>query len=319
DSTSGGSRALSRNFVADAVAEVAPAVVNIMCAVDGFMMSGISSGSGFVLTDDGFVVTNAHVVVASSDGRVVCTMMDGKKVAGTVHSLDLLADIALVKLDASYTGKRYATARVGSSSKVRVGEFVVAIGSPLSLQNSASFGIVSATARHASELGLANNRAEYIQTDAGINSGNSGGPLVNLDGEVIGICSMKLKNSDGISFAIPMDAAMQVINQLMSNKKVVRPYVGITLVNFASAAKTKSKKSLLQTREVQVRVSNVAKGSPANLCGIRSGDIIKEVDGKVVAGVRDVLGAVGFVVGRTIEFKIHRDSNDIKVRLTTAP
>jgi S1-C subfamily serine protease len=160
-------RPLSRNFVADAIEIVAPAVVNIMCAVDSFMMTGISSGSGFLFTEDGFVVTNAHVVASSADGRVVCTMMDGKKVAGSVHSLDLLSDIALVKLD--NTGVIYITAPVGSSGKVRVGEFVIAIGSPLQLQNSASFGIVSATARHASELGLANNRAEYIQTDAAIN------------------------------------------------------------------------------------------------------------------------------------------------------
>jgi len=139
--------------------------------------------------------------------------------------MDRLSDIALIKIEAS-VGEDLPIATLGRSNKLKAGEFVVALGSPLFLQNSVSFGIVSATARHGSEIGMEKNRTDFIQTDAAINVGNSGGPLVNLDGEVIGINSMKAQGVDGISFAIPIDTASIIVNQLMKNKRVVRPYIG---------------------------------------------------------------------------------------------
>lgn len=270
---------LSRYFVVDAIDSVAPAVVNIICSVEGYLVSGVSSGSGFIITEDGFVVTNAHVVASSRDGKVLVTTMNGKKRTGAIHSIDTASDIALVKLDSNFDGERFPTASLGASGSVRTGEFVIALGSPLQLQNSASFGIVSATARHASELGLANNRSEYIQTDSAINVGNSGGPLINLNGEVIGINTMKVRGTDGISFAIPIDTAAQVIRQLMLNRKVVRPYVGLKLANYISGRKEKRHGSthsrgitpsdLLNTQDAQVIVIKVEKNSPAEIGGFQ--------------------------------------------------
>lgn len=270
---------LSRYFVVDAIDSVAPAVVNIICSVEGYLVSGVSSGSGFIITEDGFVVTNAHVVASSRDGKVLVTTMNGKKRTGAIHSIDTASDIALVKLDSNFDGERFPTASLGASGSVRTGEFVIALGSPLQLQNSASFGIVSATARHASELGLANSRSEYIQTDSAINVGNSGGPLINLNGEVIGINTMKVRGTDGISFAIPIDTAAQVIRQLMLNRKVVRPYVGLKLANYVSGRKEKRHGSsrsrgittsdLLNTQDAQVIVIKVEKNSPAEIGGFQ--------------------------------------------------
>jgi HtrA serine peptidase 2 len=240
-------------------------------------MSGASSGSGFIINKEGYIVTNAHVVAPASDGRVVVTMTNGRKKAAHVHSMDLLSDIAVVKLDDAHEDM-LPTISFGDSSKVRSGEFVIAIGSPMHLQNSASFGIVSATARHASELGISNNRSEYIQTDAAINMGNSGGPLVNLDGEVIGINTMKVKGTDGISFAIPIDIAVQIVNQLLTNKRVIRPYVGLKMANMVPNVTESSQHSnrnyrkrhtdILSTEETKVVVLDVVKGSPAHNCGI---------------------------------------------------
>lgn len=254
---------ITRNFVADVVETVSPAVVNIICTSNNFL-GAVSSGSGFIINSDGFIVTNAHVVAPSSDGKVVVTMKNGEKKQATIHSLDTISDIALVKLDE--IDDLLPTVPFGVSSRVRSGEFVIAIGSPMHLQNSASFGIVSATVRHASELGLSKNRSEYIQTDAAINVGNSGGPLVNLDGEVIGINTMKVKDTDGISFAIPIDIASQIISQLISTKRVVRPYVGLKLAN-VSSSKNK-RKSLTSVEETQVVILDVTRGSPAYNAGL---------------------------------------------------
>lgn len=279
-----GNKRLSRNFVADVVEVCAPAVVNIVSVGNaGFGGVVASAGSGFIISKDGYIATNAHVVSTSSDGRLVITFKDGTKKPGFVHSMDVLSDIAIVKVDDAYINEPLPTIPFGSSSRTRAGEFVVAIGSPMQLQNSASLGIVSATARHASELGLSNNRAEYIQTDAAINVGNSGGPLVNLEGEVIGINTMKVKGVDGISLAIPIDIASIIINQLLRNKRVVRPYVGLKMANlipvqeekdrslsFFRNKKPKSSVPPMMTAEkMQVVVLDVVRGSPAYLAGFQ--------------------------------------------------
>lgn len=167
-----------------------------------------SSGSGFII-DDNFVVTNAHVVEPFKHGQIKITMWDGTKLSGRVHSLDAASDIALLKIDARGSnmgfGLSLPVAKLGNSSDLALGQFVAALGSPLTLTNSVTFGVVSAVSRNAAELGMARNKNDYIQTDAPINAGNSGGPLINMDGEVIGINTMKLKGSDGISFALPID------------------------------------------------------------------------------------------------------------------
>lgn len=313
-STRDSSSYLRRNFVAEAADIVSSAVVNIVIEVNTGWVVGVSSGSGFFYSKDGFIVTNAHVVAPSTDGKVLVTMWNGRKRRGIVHSMDKLSDIALIKLTDVGFDEDLPVAVMGTSGKLHIGEFVVALGSPLQLQNSITFGIVSATARHGSELGMAQNRTEFIQTDAAINVGNSGGPLVNLDGEVVGINSMKVRDSDGVSFAIPIDTAQQVIKQLIANKRVIRPYVGLRMINFAASnnrkLKSRDKNGMFTAEEIQVLVVDVESGSPAHRAGLQSGDLIVKVDGKKVKGVRDVLDAIGLDVGRTIEFGVRRQNGE---------
>lgn len=218
---------LSRNFVADVVDAVSPAVVNIVCTASGYGQPA-SSGSGFIISRDGFIATNAHVVTNAAGEGVIVTMNNGIKRRAVVYAVDTLSDIAVLKLE-DLGNEPLPVAPLGESAKVRSGEFVIAIGSPMMLQNSASLGIISATARHASELGLSNNRSEFLQTDAAVNVGNSGGPLVNLDGSVIGINTLKVRGTDGISLAIPIDVASIIIKQLIAFRKVTRPYVGLKM------------------------------------------------------------------------------------------
>ncbi|TYZ60072.1 hypothetical protein PybrP1_008742, partial [[Pythium] brassicae (nom. inval.)] len=186
--------ALSRNFIADAVEKAIPAVVNV--AVDSGYFS--SNGSGFVIAPNGLVVTNAHVVARCNRySKIQVTFADGSKYPAVIHSTDTLSDIAILQIE-SAEPMQWPTIPLGASADLRPGEWVCALGSPFSLQNSVSAGIISAVARHSSELGYPQKGGEFIQTDAAINSGNSGGPLVNLDGEVIGINTMKVDGSVGI-------------------------------------------------------------------------------------------------------------------------
>jgi HtrA serine peptidase 2 len=328
-----GKLCLSMNFVADVVEVCSPAVVNIV-AIGGIGFGGVmaSAGSGFIISKDGFVVTNAHVVSSTADGSVVVTLKDGSKKAGRVHSMDTNSDIAIIKIDDLYIDHPLPTIPFGVSSKVRAGEFVVAIGSPMQLQNSASFGIVSATARHASELGISNNRAEYIQTDAAVNIGNSGGPLVNLDGEVIGINTMKVKNVDGISLAIPIDTAAVIINQLVHTKHVVRPYVGLRMANlipvqeetdrflsfFRNKRRSSPTPSMLTIDKMQVVVTDVVRGSPAHLAGVQIGDVVLNINGKEVKSVKDVLNEIGLEVGKSLDITVRRREDVLKLTFTTA-
>lgn len=171
-----------------------------------------------------------------------------------------------------------------------------------------TFGIVSSTARLGSELGMSQNRTEYIQTDAAINIGNSGGPLVNVDGEVIGINALKVQFSSGISFAIPIDTALIVIDQLKKYKYVVRPYIGMRVGNF-TAYEYKQKgwwksRSNYSYKQHVVMVTEVEIYSPAYVAGLERGDIIVEIDDKAVTDVKDVLDALGTEVGKKIQIKV---------------
>lgn len=174
------------NFIADAAEVAAPAVVNILVDVHGPLgMSGLATGSGFIVNSSkGLVATNAHVVAhaAATKGRVFVTLHDNRRLSGKVHSLDRQLDIALVEIDKKelpgWGQEPLPEARIGTSSELRAGEWVVALGSPLHLQNTVTAGIVSSIARGASEIGMGEQNYEYLQTDAAINQGNSGGPLV---------------------------------------------------------------------------------------------------------------------------------------------
>jgi len=302
---------LSRNFIADAAEKAAPAVVNITSDRDedgsnqyyGNMYHEFSSGSGFIIASEGIIVTNAHVI--GNARRVTVTLHDGRKFSGLVHSKDRASDLALVRIiDAK--GVVFPVVKMGTSQNIRAGEWVVALGSPLMLQNTVTTGIVSAVARQSSELGLPQLRTEYIQTDASINKGNSGGPLVNLDGEVVGINTMKVAGA-GISFAIPIDTAWQVIRQLSESGRVVRPYLGFTMINAVrSSWNGQSNESGRERRTPAVIVVEVKPGSPAEACGLKPGDVLVSFDNRPVSSTSDIHDRLGYEIGRSIDIVVRR-------------
>ena len=258
-----------------AAAKALPAVVNLTSDVQKGWVRGMSAGSGFIVRADGLVVTNAHVVQHARGGKVVVTLADGRKLRGRVLALDAASDLAVVQCEVPKHTQSLPVAELGSSAALRPGDFVVALGSPLNLSNSVTSGIVSNVHRHGSELGNVQSRAEYLQTDAAINQGNSGGPLVDLDGKVVGINTMKAAAADGISFAIPIDVAWAVVRQLLQHGAVKRPYVGIQM----RALPLKG----------GVEVVQVAPDSPAERAGLRAGDRLVAMRGERIRDVADVL------------------------------
>uniref|UniRef100_W5M241 Serine protease HTRA2, mitochondrial n=1 Tax=Lepisosteus oculatus TaxID=7918 RepID=W5M241_LEPOC len=228
------------NFIADVVEKSAPAVVYIeIVGRHPYTRREIpiSNGSGFIISKDGLIVTNAHVVANKRGVRV--KLANGETYNAVVQDVDQVADVATIKINAKHP---LPTLPLGVSAEVRQGEFVVAMGSPFALRNTITSGIVSSVQRGSRELGLSNTNMDYIQTDAAIDFGNSGGPLINLDGEVIGINTMKV--TAGISFAIPSDHVKHFLNSTEERKKswfgeseAKRRYVGVMMLTLTPSYK----------------------------------------------------------------------------------
>ena len=223
-------------------------------------------GSGFIISDDGFIITNHHVVVNAD--RITVTLTDRREYSARIIGSDELSDVALIKIDA--TG--LSAVRFGDSEEVRVGEWVLAIGSPFGLEFSAAAGIVSAKSRNVPSRGPT-NYVSFIQTDVAINQGNSGGPLFNLDGEVIGINSQILSStggSNGISFAIPSNMALNVVEQLRETGAVSRGLLGVLIKDVDNALA----QAFSLDRPRGAFVDEVQPSSPAEAAGVRNNDII---------------------------------------------
>ncbi|KAL3681531.1 hypothetical protein R1sor_024487 [Riccia sorocarpa] len=300
---------LTRHAVADAAARAASAVVNITVSIGGrgvfFAQTG---GSGFIISPDGTILTNAHVVADDGQpykGKIVVTMQDGRTFPGEIVSYDSLADIAVLKVQSS---KPLPAVSFGSSRKLRPGEWVVALGSPLHLQNTVTVGIVSCVDRKSAEMGLRGVHADYIQTDAAINQGNSGGPLLNLDGEVIGINTMKALAADGVSFAIPIDSALKIINQLNKHGRVVRPWLGMKMLELTEDITFQLKERDPSFPDVTsgVLVPQVIPGSPAERAGVRPGDVVVEFNGQPVKSIHQIVEALGDQVGVAFTLVVRR-------------
>lgn len=197
----------------------------------------------------------------------------------------------------------------------------MALGSPLTLSNTVTAGIVSAVNRNASDLGLARHRTEYIQTDAAINVGNSGGPLVNLEGEVVGINNMKAQGAGGISFAIPIDSAVQVVHQLRTQGSVQRPWLGVRIVTLdekMTEAERQRDSSFPKSVKSGVLVVMVEPNSPAERAGLRPGDVLVWLDRHPVRQHADVTDRLGYEVGRTFEVEVKRGTSGSKrLKVTT--
>lgn len=237
-------------------------------------------GSGFILTSDGFVMTNAHVVEGAD--QVIVTLTDKREFRAKIVGADKRTDVALVKIEA--TG--LPAVKVGDLSRLRVGEWVMAIGSPFGLENTVTAGIVSAKQRDTGDY------LPFIQTDVAINPGNSGGPLINMRGEVVGINSQIYSRSGGfmgISFAIPMDEAIRVSDQLKATGRVTRGRIGVQIGQVSRDVA----ESIGLGKATGALVTGVEPGSPADKAGVEAGDIITRFDGKPIEKVADLPRFVG--------------------------
>ncbi|WP_313954033.1 DegQ family serine endoprotease [Accumulibacter sp.] len=241
-----------------------------------------SLGSGFVVSADGYILTNAHVVDAADE--ILVRLTDKRELKARVIGADKRTDVALIKIEA--TG--LPTVRFGDPNVLKVGEWVVAIGSPFGFDNSVTAGIVSAKGRSLPQ----ENYVPFIQTDVAVNPGNSGGPLFNLKGEVVGINSQIYSRSGGfmgISFAIPIDVAMEVQAQLRATGKVSRGRIGVVIQDVTKELA----ESFGLSQALGAAVNAVEKGGPAEKAGVEAGDVILKFDGKTVSGSGDLPRIVG--------------------------
>ncbi|XP_036449561.1 serine protease HTRA1A [Colossoma macropomum] len=283
------------NFIADVVEKIAPAVVHIELyrkMVYSKREMAVASGSGFVVSDDGLIVTNAHVV--ANKNRVKVELKNGMSFDAKIKDVDEKSDIALIKIDSP---SRLPVLMLGRSADLRPGEFVVAIGSPFSLQNTVTTGIVSTTQRGGKELGLRNSDMDYIQTDAIINYGNSGGPLVNLDGEVIGINTLKV--TAGISFAIPSDKIRQFLSesydrQARGRGTARKKYIGVRMMSLtpALAKELKAKHGDFPDVTSGAYVIEVISKTPAAAGGLKEHDVIISINSQQISSATDVSAAI---------------------------
>ncbi len=295
------------NFIAEAVEKAAPSVVYIEVAHTFFgNFTGVASGSGFVVENGQYVLTNAHVV---RNALSVDVKLDsGCIVKGEVTDTDEVADLAIIKLDLP-SGTTVPPLKFGDSNSLRPGEWVVAMGSPLSLTNTITCGIVSCLHRPSKDLGLGENNMEYVQTDAAITIGNSGGPLVNLDGDVIGINTMTA--GPGISFAIPSTVAQNFVRS--ANKTAARKHtmpdsnrytIGVSMLTLNSHITPSIKQFFSIPEDVTegVLLTKVWHHSPAYNAGLMSGDVVVRINGDTIKSNRDMYEKVRSGKRLSVEF-----------------
>lgn len=266
-------------------------------------------GSGFIVTPDGYILTNAHVVADADD--VTVRLTDRREFHAKVVGADKRTDVAVIKIEA----QNLPTVRIGDPSRIRPGEWVLAIGSPFGFENSATAGIVSATARSLPEG--ESNYVPFIQTDVAVNPGNSGGPLFNMQGEVIGINSQIFSRTGGymgLSFAIPIDVAMDVRDQLIKTGKVTRSRIGVTIqdVNAQFA------ESFGLDRPHGALISSVLNDSPGEKAGLKPGDVILAVNGKSVERSTELPTLVARMKpGTDVDLTVWRNGKEQKISLRT--
>lgn len=237
------------------------------------------TGSGFILSADGRLITNAHVVNGAETVQV--TLNDGRTYEGKVKGVDDLTDIAVVKIEAK---DPFPTAPIGRSDDIVAGQWAIAIGNPLGLDNTVTVGIISATGRSSTQVGIPDKRVRFIQTDAAINPGNSGGPLLNDQGRVIGINTAIRANAQGLGFAIPIETALRVADQLFAKGKVDHPFLGVQMVELNPTIQQEMAEQLdVELPQDQgVLIVRVVENSPAAKGGLLKGDILQKIGGVTV-------------------------------------
>lgn len=263
-----------------------------------------SMGSGFIISDDGYVLTNAHVVQGE---KIRVTLSDRRQLTAEVVGEDLPSDLALLKIDAT----DLSVAPIGDSDQLKVGQWVMAIGAPFGLQHTATQGIISGLGRSLP----GDSYIPFIQTDAAVNPGNSGGPLFSLDGRVIGVNSMIYSGTGGymgVSFAIPINVAMDVAEQLRTEGRVSRGWLGVMIQEVSPEL---AESFGLDERRGAL-VSAVMDDSPAAAAGLQSGDVILSFDGQPISNADELPTVVaGTEVGKTVSINLVRDGREQEIRL----
>jgi S1-C subfamily serine protease len=307
------------NFVSGVVDQVGPAVVRIDALHRSKVRAGRSAlgdpdseqdsergtGSGFILSADGQIITNAHVVEDTT--QVTVTLKDGRTLPGQVVGIDPVTDLAVVKV----VGQGLPIVKMGDSSNLAAGEWAIAIGNPLGLDNTVTLGIISATGRSSSDVGIPDKRVRYIQADAAINPGNSGGPLLNAQGEVIGINTAIRADGQGLGFAIPIQTAQRITKQILSTGKASHPYLGIKMVERSPELlqRLAADPQLGAAAKVDrgVIVVEVLPNTPAAKGGLKKGDVIQKVAGQVVNSPNDVQEQVeSSEIGKPLSLEVKR-------------
>lgn len=265
-----------------------------------------SGGSGVIVDKEGYILTNNHVIEGAD--KVKVRLNDGREFIATVKGQDSRTDLAVLHIKA----KDLPVAFLGDSDKSEVGEWAIAIGSPFGLEHTVTVGVISAKGR--SGLGTGTYE-DFVQTDASINPGNSGGPLINIDGEVIGINAMIIQPGTGIGFAIPINTAKQILNDLIKTGKVVRPWLGVSVQDLTPEMiehfKVKEKEGVL--------VGQVYQGTGAEKAGLASGDIIKSVEDKPIKNVSELVKEIQRKkVGQKLKLGIVRDGKAMTIEVTTS-
>ena len=311
----------SSNFITTVVEKVGPAVVRVDAtqsvsqnpnskkSVANLTKAEIverGTGSGLILSADGRIVTNAHVV----DGvdRVKVTLKNGRVLEGKVVGIDRVTDVAVLKVDA----RDLPTIKLGDSERLLPGEWAIAIGNPVGLDHTVTVGIVSATGRTSSQVGLPDKRVSFIQTDAAINPGNSGGPLLNGRGEAIGINTTTRADAQGVGFAIPMQTVTRITTQLFATGKVRHPYLGVQMIPLTAELKAGiAKEPSLRAKVTADRgaiVMEVVPDSPAASGGMLPGDVIIKVAGRPIDSPSDVQQQVeASTIGQNLKLEVNRE------------
>ncbi|WP_353120864.1 HhoA/HhoB/HtrA family serine endopeptidase [Planktothrix agardhii] len=274
------------------------------------------SGSGFIVNSNGRIITNAHVVDGATKVSVV--LKDGRQFEGKVVGTDPVTDVAVIEIQAD----NLPTLTIGNSETLQPGELAIAIGNPLGLDNTVTVGIISATGRSGSEVGIPDKRVSFIQTDAAINPGNSGGPLLNQKGEVIGMNTAIIQGAQGLGFAIPINQVQRIADQISTTGKVEHPYLGIQMVTLSPEVKeslNQDPNSPISVNEDQgVLIARVMPNSPAHQSGLRAGDVIIQVDNIAVTKADEIQQIVENVtVGSQLKMQIKRQGQPLNLDVKT--
>ncbi|WP_290881347.1 HhoA/HhoB/HtrA family serine endopeptidase [Fischerella sp.] len=325
------------NFVVKVVQNVGPAVVRIDAArtvstpdefADPFFRRFFGdepsqprqrvergSGSGFIISPNGQILTNSHVVNGAD--IVAVRLKDGRTFDGQVVGEDPVTDVAVVTIAAN----NLPTIPLGNSENLQPGEAVIAIGNPLGLDNTVTTGIISATGRSGSAIGASDKRVDYIQTDAAINPGNSGGPLLNPRGEVIGMNTAIIRGAQGLGFAIPINTAQRIAKELIAQGRVDHPYLGIQMVTLTPEVKERiSRLGLNVMVDRGVLLVDVVSRSPAAIAGLREGDVIQSINNQPVTDIEQVQKLVeNSKIGIPLQLQVQRNGQIVQVAVKPAP